>query len=148
LGHPVVATVITATGGARLAAKMRSPGGPSRWLAAARVTVIGNAHAGRQLADATTSVWWPLVLPAAIVSRRLRRLALLAALGPGVLEWIVRRPHLDPVRFVGLRLLERGAYGLGVGRGAIAARSLGPLLPAVEALRPAGSDPGAGPTHK
>jgi mycofactocin system glycosyltransferase len=147
-GHPVTAAAIAAAGGVPMARTLRMPGGRPRWVAAARLTATGTAYAGRQLADATTSVWWPVAVPAALLSRRARRVVLAAALLPGAIEWAVRRPRLDPLRFVGLRLLERAAYGLGVWRGALTARRLGPLLPALEARRTAPGDQGAPRGHR
>ncbi len=51
---------------------------------------------------------------------------------PGAIEWVRRRPRLDPMRFVALRSAERAAYGLGGVRGALASRRLGPLVPAID----------------
>jgi mycofactocin system glycosyltransferase len=132
LGHPVLATTVAATGCVPLARKLATVDGRPRWAAAARVTATGNLHAGRQLADATTSVWLPAALAAAFASKRARRLLVAAALVPGALEWLDRRPDLDPSRFLALRVLDRAAYALGVIRGSIHARRLGPLRPAIE----------------
>jgi mycofactocin system glycosyltransferase len=132
LGHPAVAVSVAAAGTRPLARKLATADGGRRWAAAARVSLTGNLHAGRQLADATTSVWWPAALAGAVVSRRARRLVLASALLPGALEWLDRRPQLDPARFLALRTLERAAYGLGVIRGSVHARRPGPLVPAVE----------------
>jgi mycofactocin system glycosyltransferase len=131
-GHPAVGMSVAAAGTRPLARKLATADGHPRWAAAARVSLTGNLHAGRQLADATTSVWWPIAVAGALVSRRARRVVLAAAVLPGALEWIDRRPGIDPARFLALRTLERAAYGLGVIRGAVHARRLGPLVPAIE----------------
>jgi mycofactocin system glycosyltransferase len=131
-GHPAIGASVATAGGVPLARKLATAEGRPRWTAAARVTVTGNLHAGRQLADATTSVWLPAALAGALVSKRARRVLLAAAVVPGTLEWFGRRPRLDPARFLVLRALERAAYGIGVIRGSIAARRLGPLIPRVE----------------
>lgn len=130
--HPAGAVGVAAAGAVPLARKLAPDGGRPRWLAACRLTALGNYHAARQLADATTGVWWPIAVASGLVSRRARRLLLAAATVPAVAEWARRRPNLDPVRFGLLRLLDRGAYGLGVWRGVIAERETGPLLPGID----------------
>ena len=43
--------------------------------------------------------------------------------------WIVKRPPINPVAYVGLRVVDDLAYGAGVARGAIAERSLAAVKP-------------------
>jgi hypothetical protein len=93
-------------------------------------------HAGTQLADATISVWWPIAAAAALVSRRLRWAVIAAAVVPAVTEWSRRRPALDPARYVALRTVDRAAYGVGVWRGIVDERRLGPLVPRFDRTRP------------
>lgn len=131
-GHPLVAAALAAAGGAPLARKLAAPDGRRRWAIAARVTATGNLHAGRQLADAVTGVWLPAALAAAVVSRRARRILLAAVVVPAGLEWIGRRPRIDPGRYLLLRTLERAAYGVGVARSAVEAADPGALLPTIE----------------
>jgi hypothetical protein len=46
-------------------------------------------------------------------------------------EWFIRRPQLDPVRYVALRLVEDVAYGSGVIASAITDKRPGVLVPLV-----------------
>jgi hypothetical protein len=99
---------------------------------ALRVGGAGHLRAGARLAEATRRVWWPLAAVAAVRSRRARR-ALLLGLLPLLADWSGRRrprPRLDPLRWLGLRLLDDLAYGAGVWWGAWRARSPAALLPA------------------
>jgi mycofactocin system glycosyltransferase len=131
IGHPIVGLGLGMGSSITLARKLSAPGSPPRWRDAWGVAGRGNLHAGRQLADAVTGVWWPVAALAALVSKRARRMLAVVTLVPAVAEWVVRRPRLDPVRFTALRMLDRGAYGLGVWRGVAAHREVGPLRPAV-----------------
>ncbi|MBJ7398649.1 mycofactocin biosynthesis glycosyltransferase MftF [Mycolicibacterium sp.] len=77
--------------------------------------------------------WWPLgwLALAAAPRSRLSRFAAAAMLIPIAAEWFIRRPALDPVRYVALRLMEDAAYGTGVIASAVADRRPGVLLPLV-----------------
>jgi hypothetical protein len=101
-----------------------------------RLALTGHLHAGRLVASTITRVWWPVAAAMAIVSRRARRAVLVAALGPAAIDWVTHRPALHPARYAALRLLDDAAYGLGVWKGAIAARSLDALVPSFEAWPP------------
>jgi mycofactocin system glycosyltransferase len=89
----------------------------------------GHLFAGRMLASAITRAWWPVVLALALVSRRARRVLAAAALLPALVDWVRQRPPLDPVRYVGLRVLDDAAYGTGLWHGAFDRRTAAPLLP-------------------
>jgi mycofactocin system glycosyltransferase len=93
------------------------------WLAAA-----GHFHAGRTLARACRSEWWPLLVVAALASSRGRRVAV-AAMAPLAVEWAAKRPALDPVTWTVLGALDDAAYGAGVWRGCAGHRSGRALLP-------------------
>ncbi len=82
-----------------------------------RLTLVGHLGAGRLLADAARRAWWPVILAGAVVSRQARRIAVLAAL-PALSNGGVPR------------LVDDVTYGLGVWKGVLAERQLGPLLPA------------------
>jgi mycofactocin system glycosyltransferase len=80
------------------------------------------------------------LLVAAIVQRTgdngrstpLRRfVALSLLLGQPITTWFVRRPKLDPARFIVGQLAEEIAYGTGVWLGAIRVRNAIPVLPAI-----------------
>jgi len=75
--------------------------------------------------------WWPLGWSAMLLTPRSRiaRAAAAAMLAPLALEWIRRRPDVDPVRYVALRLADDAAYGSGVIAGAVRSRCWRVLLP-------------------
>jgi mycofactocin glycosyltransferase len=73
--------------------------------------------------------WWPLTLVGAIVSPRIRRAALVAAVADAALEYRRTPPRLDPVRFAVARRLDDLAYGAGVWWSALRGRSLAALRP-------------------
>ncbi|HYH51602.1 MAG TPA: mycofactocin biosynthesis glycosyltransferase MftF [Acidimicrobiia bacterium] len=107
---------------------------------AVRLAGLGHVRGGLALARAVRRAWpVPAVLLAA-VSRRSRPALAAAAVVPPALEWWQRRPALDPVRFVGLRLVDDLAYAAGVSAGCVRERSPRALLPD---LRSASARPGA-----
>lgn len=75
--------------------------------------------------------WWPAALAACVLSRRARGAVLAAAVVDVALEYRRDPAHLDPVRFGLARRLDDLAYGAGVWIGAVRARSLGALRPAI-----------------
>lgn len=73
--------------------------------------------------------WWPLTAIGCLVSKRVRRAALVAAVADTVWEYVRTKPRLDPLRFALARRLDDAAYGAGVWWSALRARALRPLLP-------------------
>ncbi|WP_136707399.1 mycofactocin biosynthesis glycosyltransferase MftF [Agromyces sp. H66] len=73
--------------------------------------------------------WWPLAAIGCLVSRRVRRAVLVAALADTVIEYARTKPRLDPLRFAVARRLDDASYGAGVWWSAIRARSPKALLP-------------------
>lgn len=108
-----------------------------------RLAGTGNLYAGRLLARTLTRAWWPVAVGAALVSRRARRVLLVAALLPSLVDRSERTGELDPVRTAGLRLLDDVAYGAGVWHGVLRTRAWGAVLPAFESWPPRTGD-GAG----
>ncbi|WP_067134930.1 mycofactocin biosynthesis glycosyltransferase MftF [Microtetraspora malaysiensis] len=98
---------------------------------AAVLTGLGLAGALGQTSALLLRHWWPLSLAGCLVSRRVRRAVLVAALADGIVEYRKTRPRLDPVRFVVARRLDDLAYGAGVWAGAVRGRSARSLLPDV-----------------
>lgn len=99
---------------------------------ALRLAGWGHLHAGRQLASAITRTWWPIALVAVTGSRRARRAVAAAALGPALVDWWREAEDGDdvgPLAYLALRLLDDVAYGTGVWRGVLAARTVAPLVP-------------------
>ncbi len=127
LGHPRAAAAVAVLSASllrrRLAAVHCPPG--EAWRLAAR----GQLTAGTQLAAAVTRTWWPLALVAAIGSRRACRAVGGGAAGAYLLEWAQRRPALDPVRWIALRLADDVSYGTGVWAGCLRERTWQPLRP-------------------
>jgi mycofactocin system glycosyltransferase len=108
-GHPFVGVAVGAVSAAALVPKLGDV--PAR--VSLRIAGLGNLHAGRLLADAVRRVWWPIVLVAAIRSRRARLVALASLL-----------PLRHPVH-----LADDMAYGVGVWKGVWRERTLDPLIP-------------------
>jgi hypothetical protein len=54
-----------------------------------------------------------------------------------LLDWLDRRPPLDPARYVAARLLDDVAYSLGVWQGCAERRTIQPLLPLLRGRDPA-----------
>ncbi len=126
-GLPVVGGVIAASTTAMLARKLRNI--PDGGREAIRLAGLGHLFASRSIASALTRAWWPMAALAALVSRRARRVVIIAALAPAIIEWLRAQPDIDPLRYVGLRLLDDAAYGVGVMHGSARARSIDALIP-------------------
>ena len=129
----------------RLAGQLRQSDHPV--YAASRLAPYGVVSAAWQCSAAATRHWWPVAVPAAIASRRVRRLVLAASVVDGLVAWRRTRPELDPVRFVLLRRADDLAYGAGLWWGALKHRTTGPLRSAM-ALSAPPADPGGGPGRR
>jgi hypothetical protein len=70
-----------------------------------------------------------VALPAAVAVRRMRWPLAALVLAPPLLDWLDRRPPLDPARYVAARLLDDIGYSLGVWQGCAQHRTVRPLLP-------------------
>jgi mycofactocin glycosyltransferase len=64
-----------------------------------------------------------------VAARRMRWPLAALILAPPLLDWLDRRPPLDPVRYVAARLLDDIGYSLGVWQGCAERRTIRPLLP-------------------
>jgi mycofactocin system glycosyltransferase len=132
LGRPTAAAAVaggTAIAGVRTLDAL----GPK---VAAGVVLRGHLGAGELIARALVRPWFPFTVAATAVSRRARKVALVAALVPPLLEWRRRCPPIDPVRWTVVSLADDVAYSTGVWAGALRARSFGALLPALAAWPP------------
>lgn len=127
LGHPVLGAAIVAGTTAALAPKLAALDHP----VAESIRLAGRGHlaAGRLLASAAVRAWWPVAVPAAVSSRRLRRSLLFAAAVPHLAAWLRDRRALDPVRFTLLGVVDDLAYGTGVWLGCARHRTAEPLRP-------------------
>ncbi|MFC5065574.1 mycofactocin biosynthesis glycosyltransferase MftF [Actinomycetospora atypica] len=152
------AGVVTLVATARLARGLRKPGEPwavwrQRWHIAdiqrqrraiadtltgpaplaAVLAPWGLGGALWQAAGALTRHWWPAAALGAIVSRRVRRALLLAAVAEGLADWLrFRDPGagpLDALAHLAAHRADDVAYGAGLWWGAWRHRTLAPLLP-------------------
>jgi mycofactocin system glycosyltransferase len=100
-----------------------------------RLAGLGHLRGGLALARALRRAWAPAAAVLALASRRSRPALAAAVVVPGALEWLQRRPRLDPVRFLGLRLGDDLAYAAGVWAGCARERSARALLPDLRSAR-------------
>jgi len=134
-GRPAAGAACTGASVALLARRLTRvtgeqwPTARTAWSLAARLAGGGTLTAGRPLGSAISRTWWPLALPAAVAGRRLRAPLAVLVLAPPLLDWLDRRPPLDPARYVAARLLDDLAYSLGVWQGCAGHRTIRPLLP-------------------
>jgi mycofactocin glycosyltransferase len=136
-GRPAAGAACTAVSIALLARRLAQVTGeqwPQRaartaWPLAARLAGGGTVAAGRPLGSAISRTWWPVALPAAVAVRRMRWPLAALVLAPPLLDWLDRRPPLDPARYVAARLLDDVGYSVGVWQGCVERRTIRPLLP-------------------
>lgn len=139
-GRPAEGAVVTGAAIALLARRLaRLTGEPwpgpdprtagTAWRLAARLAGGRTLAAGRPLGSAMSRTWWPVALPTAVAVRRLRLPLAALVLAPPLLDWLDRRPPLDPARYVAARLLDDLGYSLGVWQGCARHRTIRPLLP-------------------
>ncbi|MDQ1484191.1 MAG: mycofactocin glycosyltransferase [Actinomycetota bacterium] len=96
---------------------------------AARLVPYGLVSAGWQTAGLLNRHWWPAALVGAVVSRRVRRAVVAAALVEGVADWRRVRAEQSLLPYVAAHRLDDLAYGVGLWAGAAKERTLAPLLP-------------------
>ena len=145
LGRPGAGALVTGTGTALLARRLARvtgegwprPAGSAAWRMAASQAAGGTLAAARPLGSAISRTWWPVALPAAAAVRRLRWPLAALVLVPPLLDWLDRRPPLDPPRYVVARLLDDAGYSLGVWQGCGERRTVRPLLPVLRGRDPA-----------
>jgi mycofactocin glycosyltransferase len=136
-GRPAAGAAVTGAGVALLARRLAKVTGEDwprptariAWSLAARLAGGGTLAAGRTLGSAVSRTWWPLALPAMVAVRRMRWPLAALVLAPPLLDWLDRRPPLDPARYVAARLLDDVGYSLGVWQGCAERRTVRPLLP-------------------
>ena len=136
-GHPLAGAACTGAGIGLLARRLARVTGEewpwhaagTAWPLAARLAGGGTLAAGRPLGSAISRTWWPVALPAAVVVRRLRSPLAALVLAPPLLDWLDRRPPLDPARYAAARLLDDIGYSLGVWQSCARRRTVRPLLP-------------------
>jgi hypothetical protein len=118
--------------GMRVSAQLRSAGAPYAvgLRAAAQAPVRTVVSLGQMAATLG-----PLGLGLALRSDKTRLAALTLLLGPALVEWVRRRPPLDPIRFSLAMTADDVAYGLGVWTGCARSRMIAPLMPEIGSRR-------------
>jgi len=129
VGHPVAATGVAGVAAGLLARRL-ARADISRDVAV-RVVGAGVLADGVAVGHALRREYWPLGIAALLMAPRSRgaRLAAGIMLAPIVAEWLRERPDLDPLRYLGIRLVADAAYGSGVMAGCVQGRTVAPLLP-------------------
>ena len=122
---PVLAVVVFVSDAVRLTRTLANT--TEERKAFARLAARNFSHSSRLIAGAITRSWWPIAVVLALVSRRVRVVLALAAFVPPAVEWLTKKPSLDPIRFTALRLLDDASYGIGVWRNAVRTRQGIPL---------------------
>lgn len=101
------------------------------WSEAVRLGGGGMLASGQWLARATTRVWLPVAVVAALPSRRVARAVAAAVVVPAALEWRATDRTVDLGRWTAARALDDAAYCVGVWRGCRAEGSWRPLRPTI-----------------
>ena len=126
-GRPRAALLTAAAGTVIVATRL--PPAPGARLQLLRFVAGAQLRIARQVVDAGWRAYPPLVAGAAVVRPGLRR-SLAAGLAASVaVDWLTRRPRLDPLRFSALRAADDLSYATGVWLGCFRARTASPLVP-------------------
>jgi hypothetical protein len=128
-GQPAAGTAVAAATAWRLRRRLRAAHVPARDATSA--ALVAPAATALAAARWATQLWGPVVVAAGLRSRRARPAAVAALVAPPLAEWVRRRPAIDPVRWTLAVWADDAAYGLGVWRGCLAARTTRPLRPRV-----------------
>ncbi len=129
-GRPGMAALAAAVPAVRLHRRLRRSGGATTESARAAAALAGKAvvAVGGGLGGAGAVLTAPVLL-GLLVPRRTRRTAGVLLLAPPLIQYLQRRPALDPLRWSGLRLAEDLGYAAGVWTGAWSVRSLQAVRP-------------------
>jgi len=127
-GAPAVGAAIAGATAWRLRKRLREAAVPTADATAG--ALVAPLHTALGAARWAGQLWWPAVLLAAL-SRRRRAAGVCALAAPPLVEWVRRRPPLDPIRWTVAVWADDVAYGLGVWRGCAQERTLRPLFPRV-----------------
>lgn len=131
-GRPRGALLASIGATAMLAARLPDAPGARREMFA--LAAGANLRLTQHILDAAWRAYPPFVLAAALCSRRVRRGTRLALTASIAVDWVQRRPRLDPLRFGALRAADDLAYATGVWLGCLRAGTAGPLIPRVIAV--------------
>jgi mycofactocin system glycosyltransferase len=106
-----------------------------RWRIASELSVLGVSANLAQLMHLLLRHWWPAAAVGAVLSSRMRRALIVAAVADTLIERRRLQPDLDPARFAIALRLDDLAYGAGLWFGALRGQSWRPLLPYVRRLQ-------------
>lgn len=98
-----------------------------------QLTGQGTLAALAQTAELLVRHWWPLAVVGSVLSRRVRRATIVAAVADALFEHQRIPNDLDVVRFGVARRLDDVAYGAGVWWGALRSKSTRALRPVLRA---------------
>ena len=107
------------------------PSLPNRWIESARLSLLGHAHTAVGIARAIARVWLPVAIVAALTSKSVRKILIAAITLPALAEWVHKRPRIDPLRYVGLKVLDDATYAVGVWEGCVDEKTVAPLVPRI-----------------
>jgi len=124
-----VAAGAAAVAAVRIGSRLRPT--PDRARIAVRLTGLGALAATAQTAELLTRHWWPIAAVGSLVSRRLRRATVVAAVADSLYEHQRTATGMGLIEFAVARRLDDLAYGAGLWWGAVSARSSRALRPVV-----------------
>lgn len=127
--------------GRRVATAMRSANAPFHDVMV--VAIRGLWSAALQLAVAICRHYWPVALCAALLSRKCRRVVVIAGIVEGTVDWLRHRNAAvalddDDARSLGLptylliKRVDDLAYGVGLWCGVVRGRTMAPLKPKIQ----------------
>ncbi|MBU1250469.1 MAG: mycofactocin biosynthesis glycosyltransferase MftF [Actinobacteria bacterium] len=124
-----IAAGAAAVAAVRIGSRLRPT--PDRARIAVRLTGLGALAATAQTAELLTRHWWPVAAVGSLVSRRLGRAVVVAAVADAVYEHRRTATGMGLVSFAIARRLDDLAYGAGLWIGAMRERSSRALRPVV-----------------
>ena len=102
---------------------------------ASRIAGGGTARSALPALSGLTRAWSP-ALVLGLLFGRTRRAAALALMAPALNDLVSTPGDLDPVRYTALHVADDLAYGVGLWRGCLHARTLRPLIPHIVSAGP------------
>lgn len=132
----VASIAVAAITGRRIAKSLSSV--QTEPMEVAVVAAHGLWSAALQLASAICRHYWPIALVAAVLSKRCRRVVVVAAVLDGVFDWATRNGNADEdtkrvglLTYILLKRIDDIAYGLGLWTGVVRERHAGALKPQI-----------------
>jgi hypothetical protein len=129
-GRPVpVGVAMALTVGAAIRLIRRIPDADTPVRAGALLTLAAVRGTAQELTQSTTRHYWPVAALAAVMNRRARQVLITAAAIEALIDYWRRGARLNPLTYLLIRRLDDMAYGAGLWRGVIRARTTAPLIP-------------------